>query len=57
MRIKIMHNIGVLFVKMGKTCFVLSLFGEKYCQNIQFVSLQVNTTMLAPLLNGLCQSR
>ena len=53
MRIKIMHNIGVLFVKMGETCF-LYLDGERYCQ---FVSLQVNITMLAPLLNGSCQSR
>ena len=36
----------------------LSLVGERYCQNIQFFfSLQVNTTMLAPLLNGSCQSR
>ena len=25
MRIKIMHNIGVLFVKMGKTCFFIPL--------------------------------
>ena len=35
----------------------LSLVGERYCQNIQFVSLQANTTMLAPLLNGSCQNR
>ena len=53
MRIKIMHNIGVLFVKMGETFFIPCV-GERYCQ---FVSLQVNTTMLAPLLNGSCQSR
>ena len=38
----------------GWDLFFLYLVGERYCQ---FVSLQVNITMLAPLLNGSCQSR
>ena len=37
MRIKIMHNIGVLFVKMGETCFFIPCVGERYFQNIQFL--------------------
>ena len=43
MRIKIMHNIGVLFVKMGKTCFFIPLlvkgivrtFSLSLCRPIQ----------------------
>ena len=50
-------TLGSSLSKWVRLVFFIPCWWKVLYQNNQFVSLQVNTTMLAPLLNGSCQSR